>query len=272
MDQSIKLRYGVAQPLLSGKMAAFPILSKWVNKIFGYTNIGNYARSLVFRRQISRLNLGEMKSIIDLGCGYGEYSFMMSRALPHANITAVDIDHDALQNVRHAQDKLQLPNLTIHEGFLSELNQQDVDLIYSVDVFEHIPEDKMPFSEANRKLKSGGYLMVKMPNIRQSAVFPTKWFDEHNKWLDHEHPGQVYSLEDLKRRFEEEGFSVVYAEQTDGILSRLAWELAYLMKKGGPILQLLSLPFCKILVRLDSKFSGNYNEQGNAITVIGQKP
>jgi hypothetical protein len=81
----------------------------------------------------------------------------------------------------------------------------------------------------------------------------------------------VYTLKQLRDRFEKEGFKVVYTAQTDGILSRFAWETAYLMKKGGPVAQLISLPFCKLMIQLDMWFSSNNHANGNAITVIGQK-
>ncbi len=271
MSQTIKLQYGLAQPLLSGRMQANPALAKWVNKILGYTNIGNYARSKVFKKHISQLPLHEMKNVLDLGCGYGEYSFMMAKALTQANVTALDIDQDALKNVRFAQSKLNLPNLTIHEGFLHTLPSDGFDLIYSVDVFEHIEKEQMPFADAFSKLRQGGYLMVKMPHITQSSVFPEAWFQEHQEWLKHEHPGQVYSLNDLKQRFESEGFNIIFSAQTDGWLSRLAWETAYLMKKGGTIFQLLSLPICKAFVSADIFLTGFKSKKGNAITVIGQK-
>lgn len=271
MAQAIKLSYGTAQPFLSGKMQNHPVLAKWLNRILGYTNIGNYARSRVFRKHISVLALDKMNNILDLGCGYGEYSYMMAKGLPHVNITALDVDPDALKNVRFAQSKLQLNNLTIHEGYIESLPKEEFDLIYSVDVFEHIPEDKMPFAEAYKKLKPGGYLMVKMPNITQSSVFPAAWFEEHEAWLKHEHPGQIYSLEALKNRFTKEGFNIIFASQTDGILSRLSWEIAYLMKKRGSLFQLLSLPFCKGLISLDMLLNKGNSKKGNAITVIGQK-
>jgi 2-polyprenyl-3-methyl-5-hydroxy-6-metoxy-1,4-benzoquinol methylase len=271
MTQTIKLHYGSTQPLLSQRMRTNPTLAKLVNKVVGYTNIGNYARSKVFAKQISTLNLAEMQNILDLGCGYGEYSFMMAKTLPNTNIKALDIDKDALEKVRYAQENLKLKNLEIFEGFIDQLPESNFDLIYSVDVFEHIQKDQMPFTQAHNKLRKGGYLMVKMPNITQTAVFPKSWFKAHEEWLNHEHPGQVYTLNDLKERFKSEGFNIIFASQTDGILSRFAWELAYLMKKAGTLFQLLSLPICKLLISADMFFTRGNTQNGNAITVIGQK-
>jgi len=271
MEQTIQFNFGSSQYILSERMQSFPGFAKLLNKTLGYTNIGNYARARVFRSQITRLNLNEMQNILDLGCGYGEYSVMVSQALSGKKIFALDIDVRALNRVRMAKEKLNLENLTIHEGKIDTLPTEGLDLIYSVDVFEHIPENEMPFAECYKKLKVGGHLMIKIPNKVQRTFFSPKYFAEHNEWVDHEHPGQVCFLEDLKARFQKEGFKVVFAAQTDGLLARLAWEIAYFMKKGGPVTQLAALPFCKLLVNLDSLLHPNGSSNGNAITVIGQK-
>ena len=271
MSQAIKLNYGTSQYLLSEKMQSFPSIGKLVNQIMGYTNIGNYARAQVFSQHINKLDLSKMENILDLGCGYGENALMMSQALSDKNVYALDIDQKALARVRHAKSKLNVSNLTIHEGKIDTLPKEQLDLIYSVDVFEHIPAEEMPFADCRAKLKTGGYLLIKIPNKIQRTFFDSKYFEEHNKWVDHEHPGQVYFLKDLEERFRKEGFKVVFACQSDGLLARMAWEFGYFMKKGGSIPQLLTLPICKLLVKLDLLTHPNGSSNGNAITVIGQK-
>ena len=271
MSQAIKLNYGSSQYLLSERMQAFPAISKLINQTMGYTNIGNYARAQVFSKHINKLDLSKMENILDLGCGYGENALMMSQALPGKKIYALDIDTRALNRVRSAKEKLGLTNLTMQEGKIDTLPVEGLDLIYSVDVFEHIPASEMPFAAAHDKLKKGGYLLVKIPNKVQRTFFDSKYFEEHNKWVDHEHPGQVYFLKDLAARFHKEGFKVIFAAQSDGMLARLAWEVAYFTKQGGAATQLLALPFCKLLVKLDLWLHPKGSSQGNAITVIGQK-
>ena len=271
MSQAIKLNYGDNQYLLSERMQAFPAMGKLLNRTMGYTNIGNYARAQVFSQHIKKIDLAKANKVLDLGCGYGENAIMMSKALADKDVYALDIDQRALSRIRLAKDKLHLDNLTKHEGKIDTLPVKDLDLIYSVDVFEHIPEKEMPFADAFKKLRTGGHLLVKIPNKVQRTFFAPKYFEEHNQWVDHEHPGQVYFLKDLEERFRKEGFKVVYSCQSDGILARLAWEIAYFMKRGGAITQLMALPFCKLLVKIDLLTHPNGSDNGNAITVIGQK-
>jgi hypothetical protein len=61
-------------------MQRFPSLGKFLNKTFGYTNIGNYARAKVFAKHINKVDLASMTNILDLGCGYGENALMMAKA------------------------------------------------------------------------------------------------------------------------------------------------------------------------------------------------
>ena len=271
MEATIRLNYGSNQHIISSRMQSNPWLAKLVNRTLGYTNIGNYSRAKVFTKQISTLNLAGMEKILDLGCGYGDNAVMMSQAMPSKKIFALDIDFTALSRVKLAHKQLELKNLTIYDTKIAEIPESEFDLIYSVDVFEHIPASEMPFEDCHAKLKKGGHLLVKIPNKHQYTIFNEKYFAEHNEWVEHEHPGQVYFLQGLSDRFRKAGFKVVLASQTDGPLARLAWEIAYFTKKGGPISQLIALPFCKLLVNADLLLFPKGTSRGNAITVIGQK-
>lgn len=251
-------------------MQQHPRLAKLIYRVFGYTSIGNYARAQVFIKLLKKLPLEQFRNMLDLGCGFGEYSFMMAERFPRAQVTAIDVLPDRVASVREARGLLGLSNLQVKQNKIDELEDKKFDFIFSIDVFEHIHENEMPFKEAWERLNAGGYLLVKMPTKQQFTLLPEAWFEEHNDWLDHAHVGQIYTLKDLKKRFEREGFSVKYATYADGPISRLAWEIGYLAKKGGTALHLLLLPVCKGLVKLDLLFG--FRNKGNTIQVIGQKP
>jgi precorrin-6B methylase 2 len=271
MQSAIKLNYGSTQYILSEKMQQFPQLSRLLNGTLGYTNVGNYSRAKVFARQMSELELRSMNKILDLGCGYGENAVTISQALPLKKVYALDTDGNALQKLRTARENQSLRNLVVHQGKMDSLPENNFDLIYSVDVFDKLPAEEMPFESCYARLKKGGYLMVKIPNKQQHTIFSKKYFGGGNEHAATEHPGQVYFLQDLAKRFQKTGFRIILSEQTEGPLSRLAWEIGYFMKKGGAVTQLLSLPLCKLLVNLDMMFFPNGTKKGNAITVIGQK-
>ena len=266
----MQVAFGNYQTVTSARMARHPKLSRFIAKVFGYTNVGNYARSLAFRHAVNQLPLREMDRILDLGCGFGEYALMMAKALPQAQVTGLELHERKTDLLREIAQRAEADNLTPHLGKIDTLPEdQRFDLVYSVDVFEHILEHEMPFAEVKGKLKPGGYLLVKMPSKEQRIIAPESWFGEHKVWLDEEHIGQVYELDDLKARFEREGYDVVYAAYSDGWMARLGWELSYFGHKIGPALQLAVLPLSKLLVRLDHQVGAR--KRGNAIQVIGRK-
>ena len=267
--KSLTLNFGKNQLYTSKRMQQYPMLGQLTSKILGYTNLGNYARAIVFKKIVRKLPTNTFTNILDLGCGYGEYSFMMADAIQNSTVIALDIDKQRANTVNKTIGDSQINNVQTFVGKIEELPACKFDFIFSVDVFEHILEPEMPFKEAYNRLHDGGFLLVKMPNINQRTIFPSKWFSEHQSWLEEEHIGQVLDLKGLENKFKEQGFEIYHSAYSDGYCSRLGWELAYLGKKKGLITQILSLPIAKLLVQLDSIFHGN--SWGNAIQVVGRK-
>lgn len=265
----MELTFGTAQVYTSEKMKKAPVLAKLFQKIFGYTNVGNYARFTVFKELMKRIPLKENAKILDVGTGYGEYSFSLAQALPNSEVHSLDIDSDRIASVNEAIAKSKIQNVKTHCSYTEQLEEKDFDFAFSIDVFEHIAPEEMPFKAVYDRLKPGGYFMVKMPYITQKTILPERFFEEHHEWLEEEHIGQVYDLFKLEKRFMNEGFRVVYSSYSDGWYSRLGWEIAYLGKKAGIIGQMLTLPLAKLLIKFDRMF--HINTWGNAIQVIGVK-
>lgn len=262
--------FGINQQYTSKKMLNRPMLASLVKWVFGYTNVGNYARSRVFKRLLKKLPLVTFNKILDLGCGFGEYSFMLAKKLEYAEITALDPDPSKIDILKKTLKRVHAPNISLHNGKIASMSDDDYDFIYSIDVFEHIPVDNMPFFKCYNKLKKGGFLLIKMPSKKQVTILPDRYFEEHHQWLEEEHPGQVFELEDLVAKLKEEGFKIIYADYQDGLLARLGWEISYLSKKIGPLFQLITLPLAKALVILDPIFKRS--QRGNTIQVIARKP
>lgn len=256
-----------------------PKISKLISKIFGFTNVAAYGRQLTFRRLLKFVPMNEMKTILDLGCGEGEFSFMLADAHKNSLVHAVDIDAHAVAKIQQAVDRFNIKNIKTYNCKIDQLENNYYDLIFSVDLFQHIPENEMPFKECFNKLKKGGYLVTKMPNKKHIRILPESWFrefddtvkgdnaDPENKYIPHF--GQVFDLHDLVEKYRENNFKIITAFFSDGVFARAGWELNYLMKKGGPALHLLSLPPSKLLMKIDKLFKNN--TRGNYIQVVGQK-
>ena len=269
--QNIKFEYGKTQVLTSPRMRKHPALGKLIYAVFGYTSVGNWARANIFINRLKLLPLSSFKKVLDLGAGLGEFTFMMAEAMPQTHITALEILPERIDLLTQVVEDRKYGNVVVFKDKIEALNENGAfDFIFSVDVFEHILSTEMPFDECYKKLKPGGYLMVKIPNVTQFTICPDPWFEEHNEWLKEEHVGQVYNLDGLVERFKNAGFKIVHASYSDGRLSRLAWEISYFTAKGGAVTQLLFLPLCKFIYFIEW-LTFRSKTKGNAIQVIGQK-
>lgn len=280
MNTSPSYRFGKYQPFMSDKLKENPRMGKIVSNFFGYTNLGTWGRYLIFKDLLKILPMEKMQSIMDLGCGQGEFSFMLADALSKSQIDATDTDLDAMNKMKDVINKFKIKNLQTYTCMIQDLGPEKneyYDLIFSIDVFQHIPVDQMPFQACKLRLKTGGYLITKMPAKDHLRILPKYLFKQFDDTLAGKNPkhvymahlGQVYSLDDLVKRYENEGFKVIAAFYSDGIIARAGWEFNYLMTRAGSITQLLSLPISKILMWLD-KIVHN-RKSGNVIQVIGQK-
>ena len=68
-----------------------------------------FLRAWYVRREVRRL-LGAMPpdqsiQVLDAGTGFGQYAYFMARTFPHAQVLAVDIKQDYLDNARHFFDR-----------------------------------------------------------------------------------------------------------------------------------------------------------------------
>jgi ubiquinone/menaquinone biosynthesis C-methylase UbiE len=266
----MNLQFARYQYLMSRRLSKYPVLGYWISRVLGTTNVGQYARATLFKKLVKKIPINQFSNVLDLGCGQGEYSFMLSKYFPNVKVTSLDIEEERIKKINSIIKLHRLGNIVTHLGPIESIpNTSSFDFIYSIDVFEHIKEGEMPFKAAYRKLKQNGYLLVKMPNKTQIEIFPSKWFKDHNQWLLEEHVGQVYTLENLVNRMKSEGFRIIYASYWDGPISRLSWELGYLFRKKGALIQLLALPLLKGLIILDRLV--HQSKKGNSIQVIGQK-
>lgn len=263
--------FGQLQYKMSDRMKSYPLFSRMISKFLGTTNVGQFARSRSFNRLLQEAELKEGDKVLDLGCGQGEYLFKLASGNSKVGFTGLDIEPVRINKIARIAENYGFRNVDSFCGKIEDLGEEETfDLIYSIDVFEHILEDEMPFTPAVSRLNKGGKLIVKMPSKEQLTILPQTLYKEHQEWLKEEHIGQVYELNDLTRRMEKEGLEIQYAAYGDGYISRLAWEIAYLSKKVGPLVQLVCLPFLKGMVVIDQLIHSN-SMKGNTIQVIGVK-
>jgi dolichol-phosphate mannosyltransferase len=99
-------------------------------------------------------------TVVDLGCGYGEFLNHVSAA----RRIGVDLNPDSA-------DMLE-PGVEFHEGRADDLGfleDESVDVVFTSNLLEHLqnkPEVERTIAEARRVLKPGGHFIAMGPNIR----------------------------------------------------------------------------------------------------------
>lgn len=118
-----------------------------------YEHIHRYAFASMFTKG---------KRILDLACGEGYGSYMLSKEAKH--VIGVDIDINAIE---HAQNKYIMQNLEfIHSSILDIpiKNDEKFDVIVCFEAIEHVDEQGKLLFEVKRLLNENGIFIVSTPN------------------------------------------------------------------------------------------------------------
>jgi SAM-dependent methyltransferase len=151
-------------------------------------------------------DLGCGSRILDIGCGLGE----LVESLTEAGFSATGIEPSHLA-VKHARDL----GRTVDQGDLGKLSAQpDLantwDAVVLINVLEHIPQPETVLEQAGRLLKSGGLVVVRVPNdfseIQDQA---RKALDSSPWWVAIPDHVNYFSPEGLEKTLEASGFSPV---------------------------------------------------------------
>ena len=193
----------------------------------------------------------EVKTILDAGSGFGQYTYRMARWFPNAKIKAVDIKPEQIKDCNKFMSKAGLTNRVLFEfADLTQFQENNkYDLILSVDVMEHIEEDVMVFRNFYYSMKTGGMLLISTPSDQGGSDS-----DEHEEgvhgFID-EHVRDGYNITDIETKLISVGFSRVEARYSYGIPGKISWKLSMkypILLLGVSKLFFIILPFYYLIV------------------------
>ena len=195
-------------------------------------------------------------TVLDGGAGFGQYSFWILKKFKNAEITGVDISQSHVDKAQVFFDQSGFKGRAFFEqGDLTKYAKPNsFDVIVSVDVMEHILDDRKVFENVHLSLKENGILFVSTPSDQGGS-------DVHDHDHDHENDGSAsfidehvrdgYGVEDITEKLKTAGFSKVEANYTYGTPGKISWKL--LMKIPISLLNIskvffILLPFYWIIV------------------------
>lgn len=101
--------------------------------------------------------------IADLGAGGGYFSYLLANATgPQGRVYAVDVRPDFLNYIQAEAHKRKLTNIqTVQaEANQSNLPDRSVDLLFTRNVFHHIPDQVAYFKKLRKSLRPGARVVV----------------------------------------------------------------------------------------------------------------
>ena len=116
-------------------------------------------------------------TIVEIGCGTGNYIISLSKQLPYYSYKAFDISEEMLNVAKERSDVIEFSGGNADAAFPYPDNS--FDFSFSVDVIHHIENLKTFFKEAVRTLKPGGtFILVtdSEKNIRKRSL--SKYFPD----------------------------------------------------------------------------------------------
>ena len=156
-------------------------------------------RTKVWRAIVSYINkkyLSSPKSVLDLGCGYGDFI----NNLECQNKIAVDLNSDA---EKYLETGIRFVKSTADD--LSAIDSNSIDLIFTSNLLEHLTDDELEraVSEFRRVLHVGGQVITMQPNYYYAY---REYFDDYTH-------KKVFSHESLRDFFSVNGFNPIAVEK-----------------------------------------------------------
>lgn len=240
-----------------------------------------FLRSWYVRRELHALlrsaRAGAPAEVLDAGTGFGQYAAYIARRFPAARVLAVDVKSDYLDDLRRFAERTALGRRMafLEYDLTGPPLKQTFDLIVSVDVMEHIEDDRAVFRNFAQMLREGGHVIVNTPSDQGGS--DTQAHGEEGFIGEHVRPG--YGLEALREKMAEAGLETVRARYTYGTFGSIAWRLLVkwpmrllsatrLAFAALPAYYLAALPAGLLLNALDVRAR---NETGTGLILVARK-
>jgi SAM-dependent methyltransferase len=246
-----------------------PLIQFYI-RLWGPLGIHTRIRNTRVINAISRLELPNKARILDAGCGHGYTTFWLARHHPQYHIWAVDADPRFISEGEKIALRLGLSNVKFILADICKLKLEEIaifDLIFSIDLLEHIEDDIGLLCAFRRALRSQGYLVLHLPRRHQEhrRFFPV--FKHHTT---PDHVRDEYTADEICERLTQAKFWVESLYYGFSGWGELAFELNNLFWKYKwlrILTALLTHPLCIWLGYMDTRHE---YKDGNSLLVIAR--
>jgi trans-aconitate methyltransferase len=222
----------------------------------GVADPAHYLHSRYFLRALAQWNDLAPRAILDAGCGRGDYSFYLARRFPDAQVYGVDIDEARVARNRRMARQLGLDNVTFQVADIVTIRfMTKLDLIISIDVLEHIPEQEKALRNLADQLTSEGRVFFHIPTLRERPVPFSRALAGFHQWAEREHVAEERSAAEFLDLMRRTGYRVNRSHRTFGYytgeLATSLFNMPYENTLRNKVLQAMLSPVCRVLALAD---------------------
>lgn len=122
-------------------------------------------------------------SVLEVGCGRGDFSLWLGRKYPRASITGIDFSESAIDVARGKLTSHTLENVRFRVGDAQKLDvpAATFDHVISCECLEHVPDPEAMAQEICRVLKPSGRFILTTENYFNGTVLAwiIAWWRQH---------------------------------------------------------------------------------------------
>jgi len=123
------------------------------------------------REYVERFIAPGVKSVLDVGCGYGDFGAYLKRARPGIEVWGLDASPAVAERASERLDRFVLGT------FPSDAPTRRFDCITFNDTIEHFPDPWDALYRARTLLEPGGEVVASIPNVRHYSVIRPLFFN-----------------------------------------------------------------------------------------------
>jgi ubiquinone/menaquinone biosynthesis C-methylase UbiE len=225
-------------------------------KAMGVADPAHYLHGRYFRRALAQWKDLHPRAILDAGCGRGDYSFYLARRFPDAQVYGVDVDQARIERNRQMAKQLGLDNVSFLVADIVTVRFPTAfDLIVSIDVLEHIPQQEQALRNLASQLMPEGRAFYHIPTVRERPVPFSGALAGFHDWAEEEHLAEERSAAAFLDVLRRTGYLVTRSQRTFGYytgeLATSLFNIPYEKTLTNKLLQAMLSPVCRVLALAD---------------------
>jgi 2-polyprenyl-3-methyl-5-hydroxy-6-metoxy-1,4-benzoquinol methylase len=198
-----------------------------------------------------RAGIGPGMRVLDVGCGAGDVSFLLSRMVgPSGTVVGVDRSKEAVAMATARAQAMGLTQVSFSQGEIEDISlEQQVDAVVGRFVLMYSPEPSITLRRLAANVRAGGIIAFQEMNVAEAKSFPQiDLFEQSMRWivetLDREKAENLMGLS-LYRTFVEAGLprpQMIMGARVEGGSESLGYQIvAQVVKSLLPVMEKLGV-------------------------------